>query len=242
MTTRLDDMPLVEPANRSEWRGWLAEHHDSSSGVWLAVGKKGNHATSLTYDDAVEEALCFGWIDGKTMTLDEQRFRILATPRKPGSTWAASNKVRVERLTAQGLMAPAGLAAVERAIADGSWTLLDDIDNLTVPDDLAQALERTPPAAENFAALSPSARRIALYWIATAKRPETRERRIAETAAAALDRSWAALEVPACTDARCGTWVSLRRPSRPRRAMSSSHTSPHPPRVPSPRCCHRRAG
>jgi len=187
MASRLEDLALVEPATRGEWRAWLERNHGSSAGVWLAVGKKGNHTTTLTYDDAVEEALCFGWIDGQTKTLDDQRYRQLITPRKPGSGWAKSNKERVARLKAEGLMATAGLTAVESAMADGSWTLLDDVENLVVPHDLATALEDVPTAASNFAALSPTARKLALYWIATAKRPQTRARRIAETVAAAVE-------------------------------------------------------
>jgi uncharacterized protein YdeI (YjbR/CyaY-like superfamily) len=185
MTPRPKDLPLIEPSTRAQWRGWLAEHHDSSTGVWLAVGKKGSHVTTLTYEDGVEEALCFGWIDGKAMTLDDHRYRLLMTPRKAGSGWAKSNKRRVERLAELGLMAPAGIAAVESAKADGSWTLLDDVEALVIPEDLAEALAGDPEARANFQQLSTSARKLALYWIATAKRPETRASRIAQTVSAA---------------------------------------------------------
>ncbi len=185
MKPRLEDLPLIEPSSRAEWRQWLAENHASSPGVWLAVGKKGNTITTLTYDDVVEEALCFGWIDSTVRTLDADRFRQLLTPRKRGSVWATSNKERVARLTREGLMQPAGVAVVETARADGSWDLLDDVEALVIPADLAAALDAAPPAADNFAAFSTSVKKLALYWIASAKRPETRARRIAETAAAA---------------------------------------------------------
>jgi uncharacterized protein YdeI (YjbR/CyaY-like superfamily) len=187
MSQKLDELPLVAPDDRTSWRGWLAENHAASQGIWLAVGKKGNAVTSLTYDEAVEEALCFGWIDGRTKRLDEDRYRILLTPRKPTSTWSRPNKARVERLIAEGRMMPAGLATIEVAKANGSWNLLDDVDALVIPDDLAAALAASPRAAEAFDGLSETARRFALYWISTAKRPETRAKRIAETVAAALE-------------------------------------------------------
>jgi len=182
---RLGDLPLVEPADRSAWRLWLIGNHAASSGIWLAVGKKGNSRTALTYEDAVEEALCFGWIDSTVNRLDADRFKQLMTPRKPGSTWSRSNKERVKRLIAEGLMTPAGLAAMEAAKADGSWTLLDDVEDLIVPPDLAAALEEVPTAAAFVAGLSDSLRKQLLYRIASAKRPETRAKRIAETARAA---------------------------------------------------------
>lgn len=171
---------LVEPAGRAEWRAWLAAHHADSQGVTLAVGKKGASVTTLTYDDAVEEALCFGWIDSTTRALDADRYTILVTPRKRGSVWARSNKERVKRLTAAGLMTPAGQAAIDAAKADGSWTILDEVEAGIVPHDLADALDAAG-VAERFAALTPSVQKMALYRIASAKRPDTRAKRIAET-------------------------------------------------------------
>ena len=185
MSARLADLPLLEPADRALWSAWLEANHRTSPGVWLAVGKKGNSRTALTYEDAVEEAVRFGWIDSTTRRLDEDRFQQLFTPRKPGSTWSQSNKARVDRLEARGLMTPAGRAAVESAKANGSWNSLDEVDSLTVPEDLAAALAATPAADEYFAGLAPSQRKMILYWITTAKRPETRARRIAETVRAA---------------------------------------------------------
>jgi uncharacterized protein YdeI (YjbR/CyaY-like superfamily) len=123
--SRLDDLELVEPADREEWGRWLEANHATSTGVWLAVGKKGGTRTRLDYDAAVEEALRFGWIDSVVHAMDADRFRQLFTPRKPRGTWAPSNKRRIERLLAEGRMMPAGLAAIERAKANGSWDLLD---------------------------------------------------------------------------------------------------------------------
>lgn len=185
--TPLADLPVMEPAGRREWRAWLEANHADSPGVWLAVGKKGNPVTALTYQAAVEEAVCFGWIDSVVNRLDEARFKQLMTPRRPGSVWAPSNKERVARLAERGLMAPAGLAAVAAAKADGSWTILDEVETLAAPADLAAALADNPDAEHGFAALPPSTRKQLLYWIASAKRPVTRERRIAEIAAAAAE-------------------------------------------------------
>lgn len=183
----MDDLQFVEPSSRAEWRAWLEANHDSAPGVWLAVGKKGNTRTSLSYEDAVEEAVRFNWIDSTVNRMDADRFKQLFTPRKPGSTWSQSNKERVRRLGEQGLLMPVALAAIEVAKADGSWNQLDDIDNLVVPDDLAAALAAVPAAERGFHSLSASQRKMTLYWIATAKRPETRQIRIAEAVSAAAE-------------------------------------------------------
>lgn len=180
-----NDLPLLEVRDRAELRAWLEVNHAVSRGVRLAVGNKGGTATALTYEDAVEEALAFGWIDSTSRGLDGQRHPILFTPRKPGGNWARSNKARVQRLTAEGLMTPAGLAVVEAAKADGSWTLLDDVEDLVVPADLAAALAADPDARRGFEARSASQRKMALYWIASAKRPDTRTRRVSEVVSAA---------------------------------------------------------
>ncbi len=175
----------MEFPDRAAWRSWLQAHHGTSSGIWLAVGKKGNARTALLYEPAVEEALCFGWIDSTVNRLDAERFKQLFTPRRRGSIWSVSNKARVERLTAAGLMTPAGLAAVEAARADGSWSLIDQLDALVIPADLADALRGagpTLPAA--FDALTESQRKQLLYRILTAKRDETRAKRIAEMVSA----------------------------------------------------------
>lgn len=179
--------PFLAPASRAELRAWLAENHATSSGVSLAIGKKGTSATKLTYDDAVEEGLAFGWIDSTTRRLDDDRYTVQFTPRKRGSVWAQSNKDRVARLTAEGLMEPAGMAVVKAAQADGSWDRLSDVENRVIPDDLAEAFAATPGTAEKFAELSVSMQRQALYWLALAKRPETRAKRISDFITAARE-------------------------------------------------------
>ncbi len=147
--------------------------------------KKASVATGHEYvsaRDLNEECLCFGWIDSKPGKVDERRTALLCTPRKPGSGWSKVNKDRLEPLLDSGLVAPAGLAAIERAKADGSWSKLDSIDALTVPDDLAAALAGYPNATANFEGFPPSARRGILEWIAGAKREPTRAKRVEQTA------------------------------------------------------------
>jgi uncharacterized protein YdeI (YjbR/CyaY-like superfamily) len=181
----LDDAPLVQCETRAEWRAWLEANHATTRGAWLVTWRKAAGRPILDYEAAVEEALCFGWVDSTGGRVDELRGKLYFAQRKPRSGWARTNKARVERLIADGRMAPAGLAAIDRAKANGSWTMLDDIENLVVPDDLQAALDAAPPAAGNWAAFPPSARRMSLEWIRQARRPETRAARIAETAALA---------------------------------------------------------
>ena len=142
---------------------------------------------SVPYEDAVEEALCFGWIDSKGGGLDATRNRLYFSPRRRRSPWSSSNKARVERLIAAGLMRPAGLAAIEAAKASGSWSALDEVEQGIVPDDLGKAFGAHAPAAENFAAFPWFARRSILLWISQAKKPETRAARISEAATKAAD-------------------------------------------------------
>lgn len=177
----------VEPRSLDEWRAWLSEHHTRTRGVWLVTWRTGTNGPQIGYEQTVEQALCFGWIDSTARRLDDERRMLWFAPRKKGSGWARTNKARIERLTAAGLMTPAGTALIDAAKADGSWTLLDDVEDLVVPDDLAAALAARPPAAEHWAAFPPSARRALLGWIVMAKRPQTRAKRIAETAAAAAE-------------------------------------------------------
>lgn len=171
----------IHPATRSEWRAWLAAHHDSCPGVWVVQWRTATGRPRLAYDDLVEEALCFGWIDGRANPLDDDRSMLMMTPRKPTSVWARSNKERVKRLIAAGSMTDAGLRAIEAAKDNGSWSALDDVDALIVPDDLRAALARDARAQRHFDAFPPSAKKMILYWVKSAKRPETRQRRIAET-------------------------------------------------------------
>ena len=182
MTTRAEEGERFHPGGRAEWRAWLAEHHDRGDAVWLVLWRQRSGRAGLTYDEAVEEALCFGWIDGKAAGLDDERTMLRFSPRKRGSGWARSNKLRVERLLAEGLMAEPGLALIEEAKRDGSWTRLDAVEDLVVPDDLAAALAAHPGARETWDGFPRSVRRAALARIVEAKRPTTRARWVAETA------------------------------------------------------------
>ena len=176
---RPDNYTQAQPVSRAEWGQWLAEHHASQPGVWLVYFKKAIGQPSVTYAEAVEEALCFGWIDSLPRKLDAERTQLLFTPRKPKSGWSKVNKERLLRLEAAGLLLPAGLAAIARAKENGAWESLDAAEAGTVPADLAAALAADAPAARHFAAFSPSARKMLLNWVLGAKRPETRAHRVA---------------------------------------------------------------
>ena len=172
----LGDLPRVQPKSRKAWRNWLEKHHASSQGVWLVYAKKHSGVPSLTYNDAVEEALCFGWIDSKINPIDDTFYMQVFTPRKLKSAWSALNRARVERLTAAGLMARAGLAAVEAAKESGTWNSRQEVERLTIPRDLEAAIKANPDARRNWVSYSPSRRKGVLYRLAGAKRPETRAR------------------------------------------------------------------
>ncbi|SFQ66879.1 YdeI/OmpD-associated family protein [Hymenobacter arizonensis] len=178
---RTDAYPQAQPTSRAEWRQWLAEHHTSSPGVWLVYFKKASGQPSVTYPEAVEEALCFGWIDSHPRKLDADRTQLLFTPRKPRSGWSKVNKERLERLEAARLLMPAGLAAIAIARQNGAWESLDAAEAGAVPDDLAAALAADATAQANFAAFSSSGRKAILTWVLGAKQSETRARRVAET-------------------------------------------------------------
>lgn len=181
----IDDAPEVHVDDRDSWRAWLEANHATVRGAWLVTWRSASGRPSLDYGAAVEEALCFGWIDSRGGAVDDERSKLYFAPRNRRSGWARSNKERVERLIAEGRMAPAGLAAIEAARANGSWTILDSVERLEVPDDLAVALAASPDAREHWDAYPPSVRRMALTALATARRPETRARRLEEIVARA---------------------------------------------------------
>lgn len=176
-----DELAVVAAADRETWRTWLAAHHAASRGVLLLLPRRRGTVRSVTYDEAVEEALCFGWIDGRTVPHDATLLRQHFAPRRPGGTWARSNKERVERLEREGRLTEAGRRAIEAARRDGSWSALDEIDALVIPPDLAEAFGANPAASAAFESFSPSARRAFLWWIKSARRPTTRAQRIADT-------------------------------------------------------------
>jgi uncharacterized protein YdeI (YjbR/CyaY-like superfamily) len=172
----------IAPRDREDWRAWLERNHERPDGVWVLIRKKASRAPGVAYEEAVLEALCFGWIDSTAYGYDDDHYRQWMSPRKPKSVWSASNKARVQRLIAEERMTPAGLAKIEAAKADGSWDALDALEDLTIPDDLAAALDANPPARERFEAFPDGARKQILFWIRDAKRAETRAARVARTA------------------------------------------------------------
>jgi uncharacterized protein YdeI (YjbR/CyaY-like superfamily) len=180
-------MPSPELKNyyardRKAWRKWLEKNHAKSSGIWLIYNKRSSGKRRLEYNDAVEEALCFGWIDSTIRPLDDEKYMQRFTPRKPKSGWSGLNKQRVQRMIEQGLMTPSGLEKIETAKKNGSWESLDKIyapiDQLQIPDELAKAFSRNKKAKNNFDNFPAFTRRQFLYWINAAKRDETRKARI----------------------------------------------------------------
>jgi uncharacterized protein YdeI (YjbR/CyaY-like superfamily) len=170
----------VQVESVEQWRGWLDAHHGSSPGIWLVTWKK-HHGPYLAYGDIVDQALCYGWVDSQPRALDTDHTQRLLTPRRPGSNWSRVNQQRVHRLTAAGLMAPAGLATVEAARRDGSWHALDTVETLSEPDDLRGALDSSTAARANWDRFPRSTKRAILEWITTAKTTPTRTRRIEQT-------------------------------------------------------------
>jgi len=167
--------------DRQAWREWLKKNHATSNGVWLNYYKIKSGKPSIRYSEAVKEALCFGWIDRKVQSLDKECYRQLFTPRKQKSVWSKLNKQYIEELIEQGLMTEAGLAKIVTAKHDGSWNSLDAIEELIVPADLQQALAENEVANKYFGDFSNTVKKSILFWIESAKLPETRLRRIEQT-------------------------------------------------------------
>ncbi len=173
-----DTYPQVEAPTRAAWRSWLTKHHATSKGIWLVFYKKGSGLPSVAYAEAVEEALCFGWIDSRLRPLDDTRYVQVFGPRRPQSEWSALNKRRVEALQANGFMKPAGRKAIATAQANGSWSKIDHVEAGIVPEELRNALARSPIAKQRYDAFSPSTRKYILHWLNNVKSPEKRMERI----------------------------------------------------------------
>jgi uncharacterized protein YdeI (YjbR/CyaY-like superfamily) len=175
------DAPVVAFPTAADWQDWLADHHQAADGLWLKLAKKDAPEPTLTYAEALDVALCFGWIDAQTQGLNDNYWLKRFTPRKPGSRWSKINTQKAEALITAGRMQPAGLDEVERARADGRWDMAyAGPRTITVPDDLAAALAANPDAAAFFTTLNSINRYAILYRIGTVKRPETRVRKIAQ--------------------------------------------------------------
>lgn len=167
------------PASQQDWRQWLKENHRSKQSVWLIYYKKKCNVPTINYSDAVDEALCFGWIDSTKKSLDEDTFMQFFCKRKPNSVWSKINKGKVEQLINKGLMTKAGFDRIEIAKQNGSWEILDEVEELNIPEDLAKELDSKSGSKEYFLSLSKSVRKSILQWLVLAKRSETRQKRIA---------------------------------------------------------------
>lgn len=174
----------IHPKTRAGWRSWLKKNHARCDGVWLIYYRTSTGRRRLSWEDAVREALCFGWIDSKVKPIDDERYKQIFTPRKPRSVWSKINKQYIAELIEAELMTDAGLRAVDVAKKNGAWSLLEPVDALIVPADLESALRGSKRAREAYEALSESAKRAVLYSLYSAKREETRAKRLADALAA----------------------------------------------------------
>jgi len=172
------DYPIYHAETRPQWRAWLAAHHATARGVWLGSWRSDDHGPRCPYPDAVEEAICFGWIDSTVNILDDERGLQLFTPRKAKSTWTRLNRRRVAAMEKAGLMTDAGRAAVAVAKGNGWWTIYEPVEDLIEPEDLAAALDAAPEAREHWDRFPPSARKGMLWWVIGAVKEETRRGRI----------------------------------------------------------------
>ena len=177
----------IYPETTIEWRNWLIDHYSTTKSIWVIFPKKASGLQGITPDEAIDEALCFGWIDSIPNKVDDSRFKVLFSPRNPKSNWSRVNKARVARLEKEGRIAKPGYDMIRIAKETGTWIALDDVENLVIPDDLETELKTYKDALPNFEAFPRSAKRGILEWIFNAKREETRKKRIKETARLAED-------------------------------------------------------
>jgi uncharacterized protein YdeI (YjbR/CyaY-like superfamily) len=176
------DIDTFYPTSQQAWRSWLQENHRSKQSVWLVCYKKKANIPTVLWSDAVDEAICFGWIDSKRITIDDDKFMQFFTKRKPNGTWSKVNKEKIKQLIYQGLMTEAGLECIEKAKQNGSWTVLDEVEELIIPMDLESAFDAKTGSKEFFLGLSKSVRKSILQWIVLAKQAETRQKRMNEVA------------------------------------------------------------
>lgn len=176
------------PTSRKDWRKWLKKNHLSKQSVWLICYTKKSDQPTVNWSETVDEALCFGWIDSTRKTIDEFSFMQFFSKRKPKSTWSKINKEKVQRLIDNGLMTQAGLDIIETAKQNGSWTILDEVEELKIPNDLENAFKKHKDSKDYFLSLSKTVRKMMLQWLVLAKRPETRQKRIEEIAILAAQK------------------------------------------------------
>lgn len=174
------EVEIFYPTSPTDWRKWLEENHLSKQAVWLVFYNKGSGKKSITWSEAVDVALCFGWIDSKKIKVDQETSHQFYSRRKPNSTWSRINKEKVRQLIQHGLMTDAGYKSIKIAEQNGSWTILDEVEELIIPQDLDTEFNAKPTSKDFFLSLSKSARKSILQWLVLAKRPETRKKRITE--------------------------------------------------------------
>lgn len=179
---KIDELELFYAESVEDWRQWLADNHQTKKGVWLVSYRKSANVKSVNWSDSVDEALCFGWIDSVRKSIDERSYKQFFTQRKPNSGWSKINKEKVENLIANGRMTPSGLKSIELAKTNGSWNILDEVEELKIPAELLSAFDSFPGSLDYFESLSKSVKKMILHWVISAKRSETKEKRIAEIA------------------------------------------------------------
>ena len=167
-------------AGCEQWRDWLSRHHNTETSIWLIFYKKHSPVLTVSYSDAIDEALCFGWVDGKVLPMDEEKYTRFFSRRKKNGTWSKVNKEKIERLIGEGRMTTAGFNTIEAAKQNGSWATLDEVEELVLPDDLKKAFRNKPKARRFFNGLCRSDKRNLLQWLVLAKRTETRQKRVSE--------------------------------------------------------------
>ncbi len=175
-----NETEIFYPKNQAEWRNWLQENHLSKLNIWLVYYKKKSKIESITWSEAVDVALCFGWIDSKRISIDTETSHQFFSKRKPKSTWSKINKNKVEKLIEHGLMSEAGFKSIKTAKQNGSWTILDEVEELIVPEDLETEFAKNTKSKEFYFSLSNSIKKMILYWLVSAKTTETRQKRITE--------------------------------------------------------------
>jgi uncharacterized protein YdeI (YjbR/CyaY-like superfamily) len=183
-----EEIEVFYPANNQEWRQWLQENHDSKQAVWVVFYNKSAEKPTVKWSDTVDEALCFGWIDSKKVSIDSEKSHQFFSKRKAKSTWSKINKEKIQRLIDAGLMAKAGYESIEVARQNGSWTILDSVEELIIPEDLEQAFQLHDGSKDFFLSLSKTIKKMMLYWVISAKRPETRQNRITEIVESAAQK------------------------------------------------------
>ncbi len=183
-----EEVEIFYATSQQDWRQWLQKNHQSKQSIWLVQYKKKAGRPTLSWSQSVDEALCFGWIDSVRKSLDDDTFIQFFSRRKPNGTWSKVNKEKVEQLIKAGLMTPAGLETIEAAKQNGSWTILDEVEELIIPKDLEAAFKTRRGSKDFFVSLSKSAKKAILQWLVLAKQPETRQKRIDEIAALASQK------------------------------------------------------